>query len=75
MELLLTGASGFLGRNICSILQDRYAIKTVGLTPLNYYVANLATEIPKFSEKIDIVFMLQAKLIQCLKQRWRNNFF
>ena len=55
MELLLTGASGFLGRNICSILQDRYAIKTVGLTPLNYYVANLATEIPKFSEKIDIV--------------------
>ena len=75
MELLLTGASGFLGRNICSILQDRYAIKTVGLTPLNYYVANLATEIPKFSEKIDIVFHAAGKAHSMPKTEMEKQLF
>ncbi|MBW9277872.1 NAD(P)-dependent oxidoreductase [Bacteroides fragilis] len=75
MELLLTGASGFLGRNICPILKDKYAIKTVGLTPLNYYVANLATEIPKFSEKIDIVFHAAGKAHSMPKTEMEKQLF
>ena len=37
MNLLFTGASGFLGSNLYSLLKDKYQIRTVGLTPRDNY--------------------------------------
>lgn len=55
MNLLFTGASGFLGRNVCPLLNKKYVVKTVGLTLDDDYRVNLATEIPQFTEQYDII--------------------
>lgn len=42
MKLLFTGASGFLGNNIYSLLEEKYVIETVGITSKDNYNVNLA---------------------------------
>ena len=56
MSFLFTGASGFLGSHILSLLERKYVISTVGLTPKDDYKVDIARNIPAFKESFDIVF-------------------
>ena len=61
MNLLFTGASGFLGSNLYSLLKDIYQIKTVGLTPQDDYAVNLVSDIPKLDIRYDVVLHAAGK--------------
>ena len=54
-KLLFTGGTGFLGRNVRPILDQRYEVTTCGITPDDMIKANLAKEVPELPEKYDIV--------------------
>ena len=61
MNLLFTGASGFLGHNILPLLKRKYSVKTLGLTSQDDYTVNLATEVPEFTQKYDIILHASGK--------------
>lgn len=61
MNLLFTGASGFLGYNILPLLKENYTVEIVGLTSLDNYKVNLAINIPKFTKKYDIILHAAGK--------------
>ena len=61
MKLLFTGASGFLGNNIYSLLEEKYVIETVGITSKDNYNVNLAWEIPNLTGTFDVVFHAAGK--------------
>lgn len=61
MNLLFTGASGFLGRNLYSQLKDIYQIKTVGLTPQDDYTVNLVSDIPQLESKYEVILHAAGK--------------
>lgn len=61
MNLLFTGASGFLGDNIASLLKTRYTVSTVGLTADDDYTVNLSEETPRLSRPYDIVLHAAGK--------------
>lgn len=42
MNLLFTGASGFLGNNVRPLLEKIYDVITVGLTQQDNYTVNIA---------------------------------
>ena len=54
-KLLLTGASGFVGKNILPVLDKHYVVTTLGRASGSAIVADLASEIPCLSEKPDLV--------------------
>ncbi len=60
-SLLFTGASGFLGNNIRSILNERYDVTTLGHLPIDDITINLATNIPILSKRYDIVLHAAGK--------------
>lgn len=62
MKLLFTGASGFLGMNIKSILFGWYDITTVGLSPEDNFQINIANEIPQFTDTYNIVLHAAGKV-------------
>jgi len=59
--LLFTGASGFLGINIFTLIEDKYSIKTLGLTNDDDYNLNIAKEVPIFKEKFDVILHAAGK--------------
>ena len=61
MNLLFTGASGFLGSNLYSLLKEEYKIDTVGLIPQDDYPINIAKDIPIFIEIYDVVLHAAGK--------------
>ena len=61
MKLLFTGASGFLGNNVHSLLKEMYEVTTVGLLPQDNYTVNIAKGIPELSERYDVVFHAAGK--------------
>lgn len=61
MNLLFTGASGFLGSNLYSALKDKYQINTVGLAPQDDYTVNLVSDIPELNSKYDVVLHAAGK--------------
>lgn len=61
MKLLFTGASGFLGNNVCPLLERMYDVTTVGLLPQDDYTVNMAREIPELRERYDIVLHAAGK--------------
>lgn len=61
MKLLLTGSSGFIGNNIKMLLQNKYQLKTLGLSLNDDYNINLSKNIPIIGEKYDIVFHAAGK--------------
>lgn len=61
MKLLFTGASGFLGNNVRSLLEKIYEVTTVGLLPQDDYTVNIAKEIPELREKYDVVLHAAGK--------------
>ena len=61
MTLLFTGASGFLGSNIIHLLNGTYNIISVGLSPQDTYLVDIATDIPTITDAIDVVFHAAGK--------------
>lgn len=61
MKLIFTGASGFLGNNVSSLLERIYDVTTVGLTIQDDYMVNIAQEIPNLGERYDIVLHAAGK--------------
>lgn len=60
-KLLFTGASGFLGQNIQPLLQNKYVIKTLGLSEKDHFKADLSREIPELTENFDFIFHAAGK--------------
>ncbi len=61
IKLLFTGASGFLGQNVKPLLQEKYEVKTMGLTETDNFKTDLSKEIPEIPESFDIVFHAAGK--------------
>ena len=75
MKLLFTGASGFLGNGIRSLLDRMYTVATVGLLSQNDYTVNIANEIPDYMNGMILYSMLQEKPILCPEVKPRNRCF
>ena len=54
-KLLLTGAAGFVGKNILPILSRSYEVATLGRGGENKIVADLSESVPDFDERFDVV--------------------
>ena len=61
MTLLFTGASVFLGSNIIQLFNGAYNIISVGLSPQDTYLVDIATDIPTFIDAFDVVFHAAGK--------------
>ena len=54
-KLLLTGGTGFLGKNIMPRLKTQYEVTTCGITPDDMIKANFAKEVPSLNQRYDVV--------------------
>lgn len=54
-KLLFTGGTGFLGKNVCPVLEKTYEVITCGITPNDVIKANFVTDVPEFPERYDVV--------------------
>lgn len=62
MNVLFTGASGFLGTHLLPLLDTDYKVQTMGLSESDDFKVNLATSIPELSnEKFDIILHAAGK--------------
>lgn len=61
-EVLFTGASGFLGKNVLPILKDNYLVDTLDICKSSLYNINLTEKIPVFNKKYDIVIHAAGKV-------------
>ena len=59
--LLLTGASGFVGRNVLPELQANYQVLTLGRSPENDVCTDLAADVPVLPYRFDVVFHAAGK--------------
>lgn len=75
MNLLFTGASGFLGTQIKPLLQIVFQVKTMGLLDEDNYKVNLATTIPKIQEEFDVVLHAAGKAHMVPKTESEKNAF
>jgi len=73
--LLFTGASGFLGRNTLPILNEKYSIKTIGLTSKDNYNLNLAIDAPNLPEHFDVVIHAAGKAHSVPKSEAERKLF
>lgn len=61
MKLLITGGTGFLGRNIVPELQKKNDVTLCGITDQDDIKVNLAKEVPSLPEEYDVVFHAAGK--------------
>lgn len=61
MNLLFTGASGFLGSNILHLLKENFSITTIGLTDKDNIQVNIAQAIPQLNSNYDIILHAAGK--------------
>lgn len=61
MKLLFIGASGFLGKNVCPLLERIYNVTTLGLLPQDDYTVDIAKEVPVLCERYDVVLHAAGK--------------
>ena len=54
-NLLFTGGTGFLGKNVMPILKEKYEVVTCGITSEDMIQANLAKEVPVLDKHYDVV--------------------
>lgn len=54
-NLLFTGGTGFLGKNVMPILKEKYEVETCGITSDDMIKANLAKEVPVLDKHYDVV--------------------
>ena len=75
-KLLFTGSSGFLGKNVKSLLLEKYDISTVGRSDECDYIVDLSMEEPCFKESFDVVFHAAGKAHVVPKsQKEEDEFF
>lgn len=60
-KLLLTGASGFLGRNILPVLQCKYSVTTLGRSEDSDVTCDLKNTVPELSKSYDVVLHAAGK--------------
>lgn len=60
-SLLFTGGTGFLGKNVKPILDVKYDVTTIGITPMDDINANFAKEPPVLDKHYDIVLHAAGK--------------
>lgn len=60
-KLLFTGGTGFLGTNVKPILDERYAVTTIGITDRDKLKANFVKETPALPEHYNIVLHAAGK--------------
>ena len=60
-KLLFTGGTGFLGKNVMSLLQKDYEVTTCGITSEDMIQANLAKMVPELPQQYDIVLHAAGK--------------
>lgn len=60
-KLLLTGATGFVGRNILPILSQQYEVTTCGRNAQNMIQVDLSKEVPDLPGKYDVVLHAAGK--------------
>ena len=75
MNLLFTGASGFLGTYLKPLFQKVFQVKTMGLMEEDNYKVNLATTIPKIQEEFDVVLHAAGKAHMVPKTESEKNVF
>lgn len=61
MRILFTGSSGFLGDNLYPLIEEKYDVTTLGLSPKEDYCINIAAEIPMLRESYEIVLHAAGK--------------
>ena len=54
-NLLFTGGTGFLGKNVMPLLKEQYEVTTCGITSDDKIKANLAKEVPVLDKHYDVV--------------------
>lgn len=75
MKLLFTGASGFLGNNISSLLKEKYDITTIGLTSQDDYKINIAIDAPVLNGSYDLVLHAAGKAHSVPRTTEESNVF
>lgn len=60
-KLLFTGGTGFLGKNVMSLLQREYNVTTCGITSDDMIQVNLARTVPDLQEEYDVVLHAAGK--------------
>lgn len=60
-NLLFTGGTGFLGKNIKPILDLNYSVTTCGITPEDEIKVNIAEEVPDLNKHYDVVLHAAGK--------------
>ena len=75
MNLLFTGASGFLRHNVLPLLKKKYSVETIGLTSQDDYIVNLAAEIPKLTGKYDVILHVAGKAHSLSKTEAEKRLF
>lgn len=75
MKLLFTGASGFLGNNISSLLKEKYDITTIGLTSQDDYKVNIAIGAPVLNGSYDLVLHAAGKAHSVPRTTEESNVF
>ena len=75
MNLLFTGASGFLGTHLMPLLQKVFQVKTMGLMEEDNYKVNLATTIPNIHEEFDVVLHAAGKAHMVPETESEKNVF
>lgn len=60
-DLLLTGGSGFLGKNIKEHLSIYYRVRTLGLSNSNDLQLNLAKDVPDLDKRYGVVLHTAGK--------------
>ncbi|GAK38231.1 UDP-glucose 4-epimerase [Bacteroides graminisolvens DSM 19988 = JCM 15093] len=60
-KLLFTGGTGFLGRNIKSLLDKTYGVTTIGIMDADMIKANFVSGVPELPEYYDVVLHAAGK--------------
>jgi nucleoside-diphosphate-sugar epimerase len=61
IDILVTGANGFLGRSIVGEVSQSNSVITLGTSTKNNIICNLANNVPQFSFNIDLVIHAAGK--------------
>jgi nucleoside-diphosphate-sugar epimerase len=76
IDILVTGANGFLGRSIVGEVSQSNSVITLGTSTTNDIICDLANNIPQFSFNIDLVIHVAGKAHSVpISQGEKDSFF